>query len=207
MFGKRFGRTCPWRLASTRRPRTAARPGAVMRRALLPTLGLAGVAATAVPVLAAPAPADAGRTAGITVTTKLPGGDTLMLEISGSQLSGGPRLVIHAVRCDEDRNCVTTPYAGDLPAGALSISDSDPSASLRTTIDGRALSISWKPSADGGYTVGSGTLEGDGPDTFASEYAGTSADATVSLGDGGCQGTGGVGDGVVVDTAGVSGGS
>ena len=102
---------------------------------------------------------------------------------------------------------MTTPYAGDLPAGALSISSSDPTASLRTTLDGRALVISWKPSAGGGYTVGSGTLEGDGPDTFASEYTGTSADTTVSLGDSGCQGTGGVGDGVVIDTAGASGGS
>jgi hypothetical protein len=59
--------------------------------------------------------------------------------------------------------------------------------------------------AGGGYSVGGGTLEGDGPDTFASEYFGTSADTTVAYDGTGCTGTGGVGDGVVVDTASVSG--
>ena len=177
-----------------------------MRRALMTTVGLAGLTATAVPVLASPAPIDEGRAAGIRVLAKLPSGDTLQLDISGSQLSSGPRLVVDAVRCDEDNNCTTQTYAGDLPAGALSISESDPQAMLSTTLDGRGLTISWKPSSDGGYTVGGGTLEGDGPDTFASEYTGTSADTTVSYGGLGCQGTGGVGDGVVVDTASVSGG-
>jgi len=177
-----------------------------MRRALITSVGLAGIAATAVPVLAAPSPVDEGRTAGIRVLSKLPGGDTLQLDISGSQLSGGPRLVIDAVRCDQDGNCVTQPYAGDLPAGALSIAASDPRARLSTTLDGRELAISWTPASDGGYAVGGGTLEGDGPDTFASEYTGTSADTTVSYGGLGCQGAGGVGDGVVVDTASVSGG-
>jgi hypothetical protein len=176
-----------------------------MRRALITTVGLAGLAATTVPVFAAPAPADEGRTAGIQVTTRLPGGDTLQLDISAAELSAGPRLVIHAVRCDEDGNCVTQPYAGDLPADALTISASDPQAKLSTTLDGRALTISWKPAADGGYTVGGGTLEGDGPDTFASEYSGTSADTSVSFGGAGCAGVGAVGDGVIVDTASVSG--
>jgi hypothetical protein len=168
-------------------------------------VGLAGLAATAVPVLAAPAPVAEGRTAGIQVTTKLPGGDTLRLDISASDFTTGPRLVIHAVRCDEDGSCVTKAYSGDLPDNALTISPSDPQASLRTTLDGRPLVIVWKPQADGGYSVGGGTLEGDGPDTFASEYAGTSADTAVSYDDLGCQGTGGVGDGIVADTAPVSG--
>ncbi|HET6818353.1 MAG TPA: hypothetical protein VFH66_14090 [Mycobacteriales bacterium] len=176
-----------------------------MRRALITTLGLAGVAAAAAPVLAAPAPVDEGRTAGMRVVTTLPGGDTLQLDFSGSQLSSGPRLVVDVVRCDPDNNCTTQPYAGDLPAGALSISASDPQATLTTTLDGRPLSISWKPAANGGYTVGGGTLEGDGPDTFASEYTGTSADTSVSYDGTGCHGTGGVGDGVVLDTAPVSG--
>src|SRR4051794_19019592 len=178
-----------------------------MRRALITTLGLAATAATTVPVLAAPAPVDAGRTAGISVTTELPSGDTLTLEISASQLNAGPRLVIHTVRCDEDRNCVTQPYAADLPDGALSISASDPQARLSTTLDGRPLTITWKPAADGGYTVGGGTLEGDGTDTFASEYSGTSADTTVSYDGLGCQGTGGVGDGIVVGTGAATGGA
>src|SRR3954447_17662059 len=103
----------------SRRPRVVRLPGvipgATMRKALITTLGLAATAATTVPVLAATAPVDAGRTAAISVTTKLPSGDTLTLEISASQLNAGPRLVTHTVRCDADRNCVTQPYAADLP--------------------------------------------------------------------------------------------
>jgi hypothetical protein len=177
-----------------------------MRRALITTVGLAALAAAAAPVLAAPAPVDEGRTAGIQVTTKLPGGDTLQLDISASELSSGSELVIDTERCDSDgAGCITKTYAGALPAGALTISASDPQARLNTILDGRPLLITWKPQADGGYSAGAGTLEGDGPDTFANEYAGTSADVAVSYDDAGCQGVGGVGDGVVVDTSSVSG--
>ncbi|HET7309836.1 MAG TPA: hypothetical protein VFJ17_00760 [Mycobacteriales bacterium] len=176
-----------------------------MRRALITTVGLAGLAATALPVLAAPAPADEGRTAGIQVTTKLPDGDTLRLDISASLLSDGAHLVINTVRCDGANNCVTQPYAGALPGDALSISASDPQAALTTTLSGQQLSISWKPMANGGYSIGGGTLDGDGPDTFATEYMGTSADTSVLYDGLGCTGVGGVGDGVVVDTAPVSG--
>ena len=176
-----------------------------MRRALMTTVGLAGLAAATVPVLAAPAPVDEGRTAGIQVATKLPDGDTLRLDISGSQLSDGPHLVIDAVRCDDANNCVTQPYAGALPGSGLSISASDPQAALSTALDGRQLTITWKPMANGGYSMGGGTVDGDGPDTFGSEYIGTSADTTVSYDGLGCTGVGGVGTGVVVDTAPVSG--
>ena len=175
-----------------------------MRRALITTVGLAGLAATALPVLAAPV--DEGRTAGIQVTTKLPSGDTLRLDISASQLSSGSQLVIDTVRCDEDGSCVTKTYAGNLPTGALTISASNPQAKLVTALDGSPLTISWKPAAGGGYTVGGGTIEGDGQDAYGSEYTGTSADTTVDLAGAGCQGTGGVGDGVVIDTGAVTGG-
>jgi hypothetical protein len=175
-----------------------------MRRALITTVGLAGLAATAWPVLAAPT-ADEGRTAGIQVTTKLPGGETLQLDISASQLSSGPMLVIDSERCDEDGSCVTKTYAGDLPDGALTIASSDAQAKLATTLDGRALAISWTPQAQPGATAGTGTLEGDGPDDFFNGYSGSSADVTVTYDGAGCKGVGGVGDGVVVDTASVSG--
>jgi hypothetical protein len=178
-----------------------------MRRALITSAGLAGLAVAAAPVLAAPAPVDQGRTAGVRVMTTLPGGDTLQLEIKAAQLSGGPRMVVDTERCGQEGSCVTRVYAGDLPDHALVISASDPQATLSTTLDGRPLAISWRPAANGGYTVGSGTAEGDGPDTFASEYTGTSADTTVSYDGRGCHGIGGVGSGVVVDTAAVSGGS
>jgi hypothetical protein len=177
-----------------------------MRRTLVTAVGLAGLAATAVPVLAAPTPVDEGRTAGMQVTTRLPGGDTLRLDISAAELSAGPRLVIQAVRCDDSNACDTQPYAGTLRAGELDIAASDPRATLRTTLDGRPLVITWKPAPDGGYTVGGGTLDGDGQDMFGTEYAGSSTDTTVSFDGIGCQGTGGVGDGAVVDTAPVSGG-
>lgn len=177
-----------------------------MRRALITSVGLAALAATAVPVLASPNPVDEGRTADMQVTTKLPSGDTLQLEFKASQLSNGAELVIDSERCDSDGGgCITKTYAGDLPADALTIAASDTQATLHTVLDGRALSMSWKPAAAGGYSVGGGTLEGDGPDTFASEYFGTSADTTVTYDGAGCQGVGGVGNGVVIDTAPVSG--
>ena len=176
-----------------------------MRRALITTVGLAGLAATAVPVLATPTPVDEGRTAGIRVMGTLPDGDSLQLDISGSELSSGPRLVIDAVRCNQDQNCISQPYSGDLPANALSISASDTVASLATTLDGRQLSISWKPAADGGAAVGGGTLEGDGVDNFATEYWGTSAATAVSYDGAGCSGVGEVGDGAVVDTGAATG--
>jgi hypothetical protein len=177
-----------------------------MRRALVTSLGLAGVAVAAVPVLAAPgSPVDTGRTAGIQVTTKLPDGDSLQLDIYASELSAGPRLVIDAERCDEDANCATRTYAGDLPGGDLSVSQSDAQARLATTLDGRDLTISWTPTAAPGAVVSSGTLEGDGTDNFFSEYSGASANAAVSYDGLGCKGAGGVGSGVIVDTASVSG--
>lgn len=176
-----------------------------MRRALVATLGLAGVASATVPVLAAPTPVDEGRTAGIRVLGTLPGGDTLQLDISGSQLSTGPRLIIDAVRCDRNNDCTSQPYAGDLAPGALEISASDTHAALATVLDGRRLSIGWQPAPDGGAAVGGGSLEGDGADDFATEYSGTTATTTVRYDGAGCQGAGEVGDGVVLDTAAVSG--
>lgn len=176
-----------------------------MRRSLITSVGLAGLAATAVPVLAAPAPVDEGRTAGIHLTTKMPDGDTLSLDLSASALSSGSRLIIDTERCDSDGACVTRTYAGDLPAGAFTIASSDAQAKLVTTLAGRDLSISWKPTAQPGAVMSTGTLEGDGTDNFFNEYSGSSADASVGYAGGSCQGVGGVGDGVVVDTAAVSG--
>ena len=179
-----------------------------MRRALIAAVGLAGVAAPAIPALAAgPAPVDTGRTAGIAVTAKLPGGDTLRLGITASELSAGPELVIHAERCDLAGDCVSQPYAGALTARALSISESDARARLTTTLDGRPLTISWQPTAQPGFTGSSGTVDSDGPGTFGSSYSGASADATVSFDGLGCTGVGGVGEGAVVDTSGLTGDS
>jgi hypothetical protein len=179
-----------------------------MRRALITSLGLVAGAAGAVPVLAAPAnPVDAGRTAGISATTKLANGDTLTLAFSAAQLSGGPRLLVDTVRCDEDGNCTSQLYAADLPAGALTIAASDPIADLRSDLDGQALAISWRPQTNGGYTVGSGTIGGDDAGLYGTEYAGTSADTTIDYAGHTCGGTGGVGDGAVVDSGAASGGS
>lgn len=180
-----------------------------MRRALLTTLGLAATAATAVPVLAAPDnPADAGRTAGISAQTRLADGDTLTLAISAAQLSGGPRLLVDTVRCDSDGNCTSQLYGADLAEGALTISSSDPVADLKGVLDGLPLTISWRPQTNGGYTVGSGTIGGDDASgVYGTEYAGTSADTTIDFAGHTCEGTGGVGDGAVLDTGAASGGS
>jgi hypothetical protein len=176
-----------------------------MRRAFVTGLSLAAAAAAAMPVLAAPSPVDAGRTAGMSLTTKLPDGDSLRLDIYAAELSAGPRLVVDTERCDEDGSCITKTYAGDLPGGALSVAQSDAQARLATTLDGRDLTISWTPTAMPGAVLSTGTLQGDGVDNFVSEYSGASADTTVSYDGLGCHGVGGVGEGVVADTAPVTG--
>jgi hypothetical protein len=53
--------------------------------------------------------------------------------------------------------------------------------------------------------VGGGELQGGGTDATGSQYAGSLADVTVHWGDNTCSGSGGVGTGLVADTAPITG--
>ena len=173
-----------------------------MRRALLATFGLAGIAATAAPVLAGPAPADTGRMAGTQLTTALPGGDSLRLEIRAAQLSAGPRLLVFATRCD-DQNCVSHQYGVNLPADALTIDSSAAQAELSVPLDGRRLTVRWRP--DGGQGPEAAYGSTDAEDGTGSQYLGSPAITTVDFDGHTCSGSGGVGQGTVVDLAPVTG--
>jgi hypothetical protein len=150
-----------------------------------------------VPVLA-DTPADVGDAAETSVTTTLPNGDTLTLDLRAEQLSDGPRLVVDATRC-ADEQCTTRAYTGPLANNAFTVDRSAGSARLATVLDGRALAISWTPQPMGGYTVGSGMVAGDAHGIYAGNFAGTSADAAVGYDGNTCDGVGGVGTAVYAD--------
>ena len=166
-----------------------------MNRAALNLLALGGVAIAATPVLASPAPVDAGRTAAVRIAATLPENRTLALDIRAEAFSGGPRLTIDAERC-EDNACITRTYISELPAGALSIDASEATAELRTTLAGRPLVIHWQPANDNTTAVVGGIyVSGEGGQTAAGDYTGNPATATVDFGDQRCALTGAVGTG------------
>ena len=176
-----------------------------MRRVLIATVGLSAVAATAGSVLAAPAPADSGRSASTSFTLPLPDGDSLRLDLSAAQLSQGPSLFVDATRCDADNSCTFDAYTGALSASDLTISPNDATADLSTTLDGRALTISWRPSGNGEYLSGA-DVTGQDADAAGSEEIGDVAVASVSYDGSGCTGSGGVGTAITFDTGAVTGG-
>ena len=171
-----------------------------MRRGLVAALAVGCAATVAVPVLA-DTPVDTGNTAATSVTVPLPSGDTLTLDILGEDLSSGPRLVITANRCNDDGCSSSDQYVSLLDAKDLVIDENALTAHLDTTLSGRALSIAWKPMTNGGYEIGGGTIAGGPHDLFASSYAGSTTDVTVQWGDATCDGTGGIGTGLLADAA------
>ena len=170
-----------------------------MRRGLITTLAIGCAATTALPVLA-DAPADTGRAASMSVTTTLPGGRTLTLDVMAAKLAAGPRLVVDTTTCD-DNGCVADAYAGMLGANDLAIDPSANVARLDTTLAGRQLSIQWHPAAGSGLTVGPGSEVGDSAGLFGSDFVGSSSDATVLYDGFDCSGTGGVGNAVVINAS------
>ena len=170
-----------------------------MRRAVITTIAVACAAAAAGPVLASP-PVDAGRAAAVSVSTTLANGDSLTLDLTAAELSSGTQLIVDATECD-DNACAADVYTGALRADELTIDPSADIARLTTTLAGRSLDISWRPSHDSGYTTGPGTTVGNGSGFFGSDSVGSMADASVGFDGFSCTGSGGVGTAV---TAGAS---
>jgi hypothetical protein len=173
-----------------------------MRRSVLATVTAGCLAAAVTPVLAGGNPADTGRFAATGVAVALPDGDTLSIDLRAADLSGGARLIVDAQRCDADGGCSTHLYTADLAGSALSVDPNTATASLSTVIAGLPLTVSWRPDDSKTAEVGGFDASGGGPDTTADEWAGTPALVRVALGDAECSGSGGVGNGVVVDTGG-----
>jgi len=167
-----------------------------VNRAALHLLAIGGAAITATPVLASPAPLDAGRSAAVRITAQLPDERTLELDIRGDAFSGGSRLTIDALRCEDDA-CSSRTYISNLPEGALTVDPSEPTAELRTTLAGRPLVIRWTAANDNTLaTVGGAYVSGEGGQTAAGDYTGNSAIASVGFGDQRCERVGAVGTGV-----------
>jgi hypothetical protein len=173
-----------------------------MRKLLLTAVAAGSLAAAAAPGMAAPSPVDTGRMAGTRVTTALPGGDTLSLEIRAAELSAGPYLLVYTMRCDEGA-CASRQYAADLAANALSIDDSAAQARLSVPLDGRLLVVTWRP--DGAVGPGAAYGSTDESDGTGSQYLGSPAVTSVQYDGHTCAGSGGVGQGTVVDATPVTG--
>ena len=157
-----------------------------------------------VPALASAAPVDSGRAASMSVTVPLSDTASLEIDIQAAQLSAGPQLTIHVLRCNNDGCTASDDYLSPLPASALRIDPSAAVAHLHTTLDGRDLDIAWGPSD--GVVVGTGYVDGTGAAVTASNFLGDAAAATVQYDGHTCTGDGAVGQGQSINAA-VAGGS
>jgi len=170
-----------------------------MRRALVSTVAVGCAAAAVVPGFAA-APTQAGRSAAIAVTTTLPDGKTLTLDLMAANFSAGPQLIINAAQCDDD-GCSSQEYVGTLEDSDLSVDPAQPVARLEATLSGLPLSVRWAPPAGSGFYVGNGDLTGGATSVAGTAFGGDMADVTVRYDGGSCAGTGGVGNGIVVEAS------
>jgi len=168
-----------------------------MNRPLTLAVTLGALAAAVPSGFADGQPVDQGRAASTSISFGLGNGESLQLDLLAGELSAGPQLSLQAARCDKDNACSYGDFASALPAGALSIDPQNSVAELSTTLDGRRLLVSWKPGS--GAEIGSGHVEGDGDGFSGSNFVGEAAVVTVQYAGDTCQGSGGVGDGTVVD--------
>lgn len=171
-----------------------------MRRVVL---SVVVAAATAVAVTAGAAPSGTGRFASADLVFSAHG-VTKTYEFRAGEVSGRSFLIVQTTRCYDAGPCDEVGYSGPLPVGALTIDPSSAEADLQLTIAGRALHMHWTPGD--GTTVGGGDFYGQGTDSTATQYAGSSAAVATTLDAFACRGSGGVGTGVVVSTGDVSGG-
>ena len=175
-----------------------------MTRSLTLALSLGALAATVPSGFAGTPAADAGRFATATVTVALPGGDQLSLGLRAVAGRAGDRLLVSTARCD-DGGCLTGEAAGPLPDGALTIDPSTADATLHVDLDGRPLAVTWRPTGQSTVIVGGVEAGGSDGSLEASSYDGAPADVSVAFLGSRCRDTGGVGDGVVIDTSDVTG--
>jgi hypothetical protein len=177
-----------------------------MNRAVIALAGLACLGAGAAPAFAvADGPVNEGRAAGTSLSFALPDGGSLVVNLSGVQGSNGGTLFLDTQRCNAAGDCTTVDYSS--PVSALTIDGTSPSAQLRTTLSGANLTITWSPSSAAGPGVAGQSFDfsGDGVDDNGSTYVGQLADVSVHLGDASCKGSGGVGNGAVINTGAVTG--
>ena len=160
---------------------------------------LAAVLALGVPAAwasASVAPVAQRRIATTTVQIPLKGEATLRVELSLSTWSGGAELAVSTSRCTASGCDMPVDYSGPVTGG--SISTTTASATLTTSVGGRAMALTWSPADQQAVVIGGLRGSGDGGDDTLSVYHGDPAKVTVRDGDGSCQTRGAVGDEVVV---------
>lgn len=175
-----------------------------MTRFLTLALSLGALAAAVPAGFADAPPVDAGRFATASVTLALPDGDQLSLGLRAVTGRAGDRLLVSTARCNDD-GCATGEAAGPLPDGALTIDPSTADATLHADLGGRPLAITWRPTGQSTVVVGGIEAGGSDGSLEASSYDGAPADVTIDFLGSRCRDTGGVGDGIVIDTSGVTG--
>jgi hypothetical protein len=171
-----------------------------VNRAFLSALALGSAAVAATPVLASPAPVDAGRAAAATVVVSLPDGDRLSLGLRAVAGQSADRLLVSTTRCDDDA-CLTGEFSGLLPEHALTIDPSTADATLTVEIGGHVLAITWRSGDTSTAVLGGVAAGGKGGSVQASTYDGAPAAVTVDFLGATCHGDGAVGNGAVVDTS------
>ena len=180
-----------------------------MRRILISAIALGSAVVGFVPAMAGTGqPIDIGQAAGVSVTGLSPDGRTLQLGLTGFALSAGSRLAVTVQRCDEDGSCDAETYAAPLTPADFSVDASASRATLRTTLSGQPLIISWTPSDTTGPTLEVGAAQFDawgGGDAAGVGWFGRGADTTVRYAGSTCKTDGGVGAGVLADTQPVDG--
>lgn len=181
-----------------------------MHRKMLALTAAAGIAATTTAVHAAPAPADSGRVAETLLSVPLGHDTVLSLDLRAATLSGGKVLRIVAERCAADGSCdEMNVYQSPVSASALNIDANTATATLTTTIAGRHVTLSWRPSsATAPGAAGGGDVEIDeGGNTSADQYDGQDATVTADVDGVACTRNGAVGNGIFADSTTVTGGS
>jgi hypothetical protein len=154
---------------------------------------------------ASAAPVEQRRLAATDLRLPLRGGAYLAIELRIHTAASGSTLTVNTMRCNAAGCSSPQDYAGAVSGATISASEAR--ATLRTTLGGRAVSISWTPNGATGagpaVVLGGMRGSGNGEEDDASVYTGTPADVTVQLGSASCAGTGAVGDEVhVTDTSG-----
>ena len=175
-----------------------------MTRSLTLALALGALAAAVPAGFADDQPVDAGRVATATVNLALPDGDALSLGLRAVAGRAGDQLLVSVARCNDD-GCLTGERAASLPTGSLTIDPATATATLHTGLGGQPLAVTWQPSDRTTAVVGGVEAGGADGSVEASWYEGAPAAVVVDYLDKKCSETGGVGDGVVVDTSAATG--
>lgn len=162
-------------------------------RLLLASTAAALLAASAVPVAAAPV--STTRVARVTFTLAPSPGLSFEVELSASS---DDRLDVGVMRCEDGACGSWAYYAGPVPQGSVQVDGAAASGKVDVKVAGLQVLAAWRPQAPGTVIVSGAHGGGTGDDTTFTAYRVDPADVTLSVDGATCHGRGGVGDEVFV---------